>query len=86
MLELARARADLEGVVCVHGDLTPTGDDGKNVGAAVLAIVGADDPKVPAAQVAAFEGEMRARAGWTGRSSATAGSPATSRTRRPGGT
>jgi dienelactone hydrolase len=59
VLELARARADLEGVVCVHGDLTPTGDDGKNVGAAVLVIVGADDPKIPLSQVAALEAELR---------------------------
>jgi dienelactone hydrolase len=59
VLELARAKADLEGVVCVHGDLTPTGEDGKNVGASLLVIVGADDPKVPLAQVAAFEDEMR---------------------------
>src|SRR5262245_60857380 len=59
VLELARAKADLEGVVCVHGDLTPTGDDGKNVGASVLVIVGADDPKISLAQVAAFEDEMR---------------------------
>jgi dienelactone hydrolase len=59
VLELARAKADLDGVVCVYGDLAPTGRDGKNVGAAVLAIVGADDPKVPPAAVAAFEEEMR---------------------------
>lgn len=59
MLELARAKSDLEGVVCVHGDLTPTGNDGKNIGAAVLVIIGADDPKIPLAQVAAFEDEMR---------------------------
>jgi dienelactone hydrolase len=59
VLELARAKGDLEGVVCVHGDPTPTGADGKNVGASVLLIVGADDPKVPLAQLAAFEDEMR---------------------------
>jgi dienelactone hydrolase len=59
VLELARAKADLEGVVCVHGDLTPAGDDGKNVGASLLVIVGADDPRIPLAQVAAFEDEMR---------------------------
>jgi dienelactone hydrolase len=58
-LELARAKADLEGVVCVHGDLAPTGEDGKNVGASLLVLVGADDPKVTLAQVAAFEDEMR---------------------------
>lgn len=59
LLDLARAKSDLEGVVCVHGDLTPSGDEGKNVGAAVLVIVGADDPKIPLAQVALFEEEMR---------------------------
>ena len=59
VLELARAKAELEGVVCVHGDLTPTGDDGKNVAASLLIIVGADDPKIPLAQIAAFEDEMR---------------------------
>lgn len=59
VLELARSKAEVEGVVCVHGELAPVGDDGKNVGAAILVIVGADDPKVPLAQVAAFEDEMR---------------------------
>jgi dienelactone hydrolase len=60
VLELARNKADLDGVVCVHGDLTPTGADGKNVSASLLIIVGADDPLTPLAQVAAFEDEMRA--------------------------
>lgn len=60
VLELARSKADLQGAVCVHGDLTPIGNDGKNVGAPVLVIVGADDPLVPLAQVALFENEMRA--------------------------
>jgi dienelactone hydrolase len=59
VLESARSRVDLDGVVCVHGDLTPSGDDGKNIGAAVLVLVGADDPAVPLSQVAAFETEMR---------------------------
>ena len=59
VLESARAKAELEGVVCVHSDLTPIGDDGKNVGASLLIIVGADDPKIPIAQMAAFEDEMR---------------------------
>jgi dienelactone hydrolase len=58
LLELARAKAELEGVVCVHGDLAPA-DDGKSVGASLLVLVGADDPKIPLAQVAAFEDEMR---------------------------
>ncbi|QDU23432.1 dienelactone hydrolase family protein [Urbifossiella limnaea] len=60
VLELARAKAEVEGVVCVHGDPTPTGNDGKSVGASVLVVVGADDPAVPAARLAAFEAEMRA--------------------------
>lgn len=60
VLEHARNKAELEGAVCVHGDLTPTGKDGKNVGASLLVIVGADDPKIPLGQVAAFEDEMRA--------------------------
>lgn len=59
VLELARAKQDFEGVVCVHGDLTPTGDEGKNVSASLLVIVGADDPKIPLSQVGAFEAEMR---------------------------
>lgn len=59
VLELARAKAELEAVACVHGDPTPTGDDGKNVGALVLVIVGAEDPKVSLSQLAAFETEMR---------------------------
>lgn len=60
VLELARAGEDLEGVVCVHGDLsTPTPQEAKNIQASVLVLVGADDPLIPAAQVAAFEQEMR---------------------------
>ena len=59
VLELARTKAELEGVVCIHGNIAPTGDDGKNVGASILVIVGADDPGVPLAQIAAFEDEMR---------------------------
>jgi dienelactone hydrolase len=85
VLELARSKVELEGVVCVHGDLTPTGADGKSVSASLLVLMGADDPKTPLAQVAAFEDEMR-KGGWTGSSSATAASAATSPTRRPGGT
>ncbi|MFO0807382.1 MAG: dienelactone hydrolase family protein [Gemmataceae bacterium] len=60
LLELARSGADLEGVVVLHGDLTtPNPADGKKVSAAVLAIVGGDDPKITPANVAAFEEEMR---------------------------
>ena len=59
LLEMARAKADLEGVACIHGDIAPSGDDGKNVAASLLIIIGADDPKVPLSHVAAFEEEMR---------------------------
>lgn len=58
-LELARSGADIAGVVIFHGGLdTPTPADAKNIKCKVLALHGADDPFVPAAQVAAFEKEM----------------------------
>jgi dienelactone hydrolase len=59
-LELARSGADLAGVVSFHGGLdSSTPADAKNIKAKVLALHGADDPYVPAAQVQAFEEEMR---------------------------
>ena len=61
MLELARSGAALKGVVSFHGGLdSPTPGDGKNIKAQVLALHGADDPFVPAKDVAAFEAEMKA--------------------------
>jgi dienelactone hydrolase len=60
VLELARNGADLAGVVSFHGGLSsPTPGDAKHIKARVLALHGADDPFVPAAEVAAFEDEMR---------------------------
>lgn len=60
VLELARSGADLAGVVSFHGGLSsPTPDDARNIRAKVLALHGADDPLVPAKEVAAFEDEMR---------------------------
>lgn len=60
-LELARSGADLAGVVSFHGGLdTPDPADARNVKAKVLVLHGADDPRVPEAQVKAFEDEMRA--------------------------
>jgi dienelactone hydrolase len=60
VLELARGGAELEGVICVHGDLsTPTPEDGKRISASVLALLGTDDPLIPLDQVTAFEEEMR---------------------------
>lgn len=65
-LELARSGAKLNGVVSIHGGLgTPTPDDAKQISAKVLALHGADDPFVPAEEVAAFENEMRsAKVDW----------------------
>lgn len=60
VLELARSGGDLAGVVSFHGGLgTPTPADAKNIRCRVLALHGADDPFVPAAEVSGFEDEMR---------------------------
>lgn len=60
-LELARSGAAVKGVVSFHGGLaSPTPDDAKRITGKVLALHGADDPFVPADEVAAFEAEMRA--------------------------
>ena len=60
VIELARSGAPVKGVVSFHGGLdSPTPADGKNIKAKVLALHGADDPYVPAKDVAAFESEMK---------------------------
>jgi dienelactone hydrolase len=60
VLELARAGAELEGVVCVHGELgRPQPDEAKKIGASILVLVGSDDPFIPLTQIGAFEDEMR---------------------------
>ncbi|MEZ0273805.1 MAG: dienelactone hydrolase family protein [Roseimicrobium sp.] len=59
-LEAARTGASLRGVVSFHGGLgTPTPDDAKNIKGQVLVLHGADDPFVPAAEVEAFQKEMK---------------------------
>jgi dienelactone hydrolase len=59
-LELARSGADLVGVVSFHGGLgTHTPADAKNIRGKVLVLHGANDPFVPAKEVAAFEDEMK---------------------------
>jgi dienelactone hydrolase len=59
VLELARSGVVLAGVVSFHGVLSATSaGDAKNIKGKVLALHGADDPYVPADQVAAFEKEM----------------------------
>lgn len=60
VIELARSGADIRGVVSFHGGLdSPDPSAGKNIHARVLALHGADDPYVPATDLAAFESEMR---------------------------
>ncbi len=60
VLELARAGADVKGVVSFHGGLdSPNPMDGKNIKAKVLVLHGADDPLVPQDQILAFQEEMR---------------------------
>jgi len=66
VIELARSGADIQGVVSFHGGLdSPTPADGKNIKCRVLALHGADDPFESAADLAAFESEMRdAKVDW----------------------
>jgi dienelactone hydrolase len=59
-VELARTGADIAGAISFHGGLdSPTPADGKNIKAKVLALHGADDPFVAAADLTAFEEEMK---------------------------
>jgi len=59
-LEVARSGAEILGAISFHGDLSSTApDDAKQIKGKVVAYHGADDPFVPAAQVSAFEEEMR---------------------------
>lgn len=59
-LELARSGADVKGAVTFHGALnTPAPADAKNIKGKVLVLHGADDPFVPADEVAAFKKEMK---------------------------
>jgi dienelactone hydrolase len=60
VLELARSGAEVAGVVSFHGGLaTPVPADARRIRWRVLALHGADDPFVPAAEVAGFQEEMR---------------------------
>ncbi len=67
VIELARSGAELNGIVSFHGGLdSPAPADGKNIKCKVLICHGADDPFVKAADLAAFEDEMRsANVDWT---------------------
>ena len=58
--ELARSGAAIAGVVSFHGALgSPIPADARQIRTRVLALHGADDPFVPAAEVDGFEKEMR---------------------------
>ena len=61
VLELARAGAEVKGVVSFHGSLdSPTPADGKNIKTKVLILHGADDPFVPADGIAGKVAEFNA--------------------------
>jgi len=66
VLELARTGADLQAVVCLHGDLTTLANArAGDIKAALLVVHGAADPVCPKAQRDAFEAEMEAaKANW----------------------
>lgn len=60
-IELARSGAPVRAAISFHGGLdSPAPADGARIRARVLALHGDADPYVPAADVAAFEAEMRA--------------------------
>lgn len=58
VLEMARAGADLAGVVSFHGGLGGLGPVSDHVTAKVLVANGADDPMVTAGQIAIFKHDM----------------------------
>ena len=60
VLELARSGADIAGIVTFHGGLDTPTRDAKNIKCKVLICHGADDPYVPATDVAALQDELRA--------------------------
>lgn len=61
VLNMARAGADLKGVASFHGNLsTDTPAQKGDIEGKVLVLTGAEDPMVPAEQVAKFEQEMKA--------------------------
>jgi dienelactone hydrolase len=61
VLEMARAGLDLDGVASFHGSLTTDNPaQPGRVKARIIVFNGADDPMIPAEQVAAFRQEMTA--------------------------
>ena len=65
VLELARAGADVRGVISIHGIFAPGGIPNEKITARVLCLHGQDDPMVPPDQVLDLENEMtEAGADW----------------------
>ncbi len=65
VLELARAGADVSGVVSIHGIFSPGDVPNEKITAKILCLHGQDDPMVPPEQVLDFENEMsEAGADW----------------------
>lgn len=65
VLELARAGADVGGVISIHGIFSPGGVANEKITAKILCLHGQDDPMVPPEQVLDFENEMsEAGADW----------------------
>jgi len=60
VLELARAGADVAGVISIHGIFSPGDVPNESITAKVLCLHGHDDPMVPPEQVLDFEKEMTA--------------------------
>ncbi|MCS5571522.1 MAG: dienelactone hydrolase family protein [Pseudomonadales bacterium] len=60
VLELARAGADVSGVISIHGIFTPGDVPNADITARILCLHGQDDPMVPPEQVLDFENEMSA--------------------------
>ena len=61
VLELARSGADVQAVICIHGDLiTPLPGKSGDIKAAVCVLHGSKDPVVPKEHRDSFEAEMEA--------------------------
>ncbi len=65
-IELAKAGANLKGVISFHGGLDAASvDDSKAIKSKLLVLHGADDPYVPATDIAAFKASLnKAKVDW----------------------
>ncbi len=60
VIELARAGADVGGVISIHGIFSPGDVPNEKITSRILCLHGQDDPMVPPEQVLDFENEMSA--------------------------